>query len=137
MLLTEAIGGETSQLISRGLADVDQQGHWQPILATEVPDPSNGLVSADGQTVTWHLKPDLKWSDGSPLTSDDLKFTWEVCGAANSGCSKSAGFVDIKSVDTPDPQTIVLHYDRYYDGYKGQYKWGILPRHSPDIGLGC
>ena len=123
-----------AQLTTRGLADQDASGNWKPLLATDIPTTENGAVSADGLTVTWKLKPNLKWSDGTPLTSDDVKFTWEVCSDPASSCVKSAGLVDITSVDTPDPQTVVLHYKRLYFGYKGQFRWGVLPRHSSDVG---
>ena len=55
------------------------------MLAQELPTAGNGGLSADYLTVTWKLKPDLKWSDGEPLTSDDIKFTWEVLSNPNSG----------------------------------------------------
>ncbi|HEX7221651.1 MAG TPA: hypothetical protein VF231_00250, partial [Candidatus Limnocylindrales bacterium] len=48
---------------------------YAPDLATEVPTVDNGGVVAPGEdgdamTVTWNLRPDLKWSDGEPLTCD-------------------------------------------------------------------
>jgi peptide/nickel transport system substrate-binding protein len=123
-----------AQLTTRGLADYDKDGNWKPLLATDIPTVANGGVSADGLTITWKLKPNLKWSDGTPITSDDVKFTWEVCSDPASSCVKTAGIVDITALDTPDPQTVVLHYKRLFFGYKGQFRWGILPRHSKDVG---
>ena len=35
-------------------------------------------ISADQKTITFHLKPDMKWSDGQPLTSADVLFTWQL-----------------------------------------------------------
>ena len=67
-----------NQSVLVGLATWDAQNNLVPELATEVPSAANGGVSADGLTITWHLKPDLKWSDGEPLTSADVKFTWQV-----------------------------------------------------------
>jgi peptide/nickel transport system substrate-binding protein len=34
-------------------------------------------LSADGKTLTWKLKKNLKWSDGTPITSKDIIFTWQ------------------------------------------------------------
>ena len=68
-----------------GLVTIDEKGEFVPVLATELPTVENGGLSSDYLTVTWKLKPDLKWSDGEPLTSDDIKFTWEVLSNPNSG----------------------------------------------------
>ena len=66
-------------------------------LATEVPTTENGGVTlgegGDAMTVTWTLKPDLKWSDGEPLTCDDFlyAFEWvideENVGVITTGCT--------------------------------------------------
>ena len=55
-----------------GLVLVDEKGEFQPVLATELPTEANGGLSADKLTVTWKLQAGLKWSDGKPLTSDDV-----------------------------------------------------------------
>jgi oligopeptide transport system substrate-binding protein len=45
-----------------------------PLAAAEVPTKENGGVSADGLTYTIKLKPDLKWSDGTPVTAADFVY---------------------------------------------------------------
>jgi peptide/nickel transport system substrate-binding protein len=45
---------------------------WESHLA-ELPE-----ISKDGLTWTFHLKPNLKWSDGQPITADDVIFTLDV-----------------------------------------------------------
>ena len=43
-----------------------------------VPDAAESWdVSDDALTITWHLKDGLKWSDGEPLTADDVKYTFD------------------------------------------------------------
>jgi oligopeptide transport system substrate-binding protein len=52
----------------------------QPANKDGVPGPgiaTNWDVSADGLTYTFHLRKDAKWSDGTPITANDLKYTWE------------------------------------------------------------
>jgi peptide/nickel transport system substrate-binding protein len=103
-----------------------------PDLATTIPTTANGGVvvpgaSGDAMTVTWTLKPDLKWSDGQPLTCDDFKFTWQwVMDPANSGISTS-GYEDISSIDCPSPTSVVQHYKNVYEGYV--LISGVLPQH--------
>jgi peptide/nickel transport system substrate-binding protein len=114
-----------------GLVLVDENGEFQPVLAAELPTEENGGLSADKLTVTWKLKSDLKWSDGEPITSDDVNFTWEALSNPTSGAlSGTGGISQIESIDTPDALTAVLHYSTPYAGYLDQFASGILPRHA-------
>ena len=114
-----------------GLTMVNEKGDFYPVLATGLPTQADGGLSADNLTVTWKLLPDLKWSDGQPLTSDDVKFTWEVLSNPNSGAlSGTGGFDLIQSVETPDTTTAVVKYSTPYPGYLSQFMWGIFPRHA-------
>ena len=47
------------------------------VLAAEIPSLQNGGLAADGTSVTWKLKPGVKWHDGKPFTADDVVFNWE------------------------------------------------------------
>ena len=80
-------------------------------MAESVPTVENGGISADLTSITWKLKPGLLWSDGTPVTSADAKFTWEYCTHPEGGCAQASRYVGIKSIDTPDPQTIVITFD--------------------------
>jgi peptide/nickel transport system substrate-binding protein len=114
-----------------GLAMVDEKGNFVPVLASELPTEANGGLSADKLTVTWKLLPNLKWSDGEPLTSDDIKFTWEALSNPASGAlSGTGGISQIASIDTPDAVTAVVHYSTPYAGYLSQFIYGIFPRHA-------
>jgi peptide/nickel transport system substrate-binding protein len=63
--------------------------------------------SGDGLTYTFKLRPGVKFSNGQPMTSADVKFTFEDV----MGQKKGWGYLDaaIKKVTTPDPQTVVFH----------------------------
>ena len=64
--------------IVEGLTTTDEQMHIVPLLATEVPTLENGgvrLRGDGGMDVTWKLRPGVKWHDGKPYTSADVKFT--------------------------------------------------------------
>jgi peptide/nickel transport system substrate-binding protein len=114
-----------------GLVTIDEKGEFVPMLAQELPTKENGGLSDDYLTVTWKLKPDLKWSDGESITSDDIKFIWEVLSNPESGAMVgTTGFDQIASVDTPDDLTAVLHYSSPYPGYLDQFAYGLFPRHA-------
>jgi peptide/nickel transport system substrate-binding protein len=103
-----------SQLILAGLGRWDDKENFVPELATEVPTSENGGVSADGLTITWHLKPCLFWSDGEPLTSKDIVFTWKSeMDPANTPVSRT-GWDKIASIDTPDDSTAVVHFKELF-----------------------
>ena len=45
---------------------------------TEIPSSENGGVSDDGLVITLNLRDDIVWSDGTPITSADFKFTYDM-----------------------------------------------------------
>ena len=102
---------EAASLIVEGLAGFDEKGEVFPRLAESIPTVENGGISADLTTITWKLKPGLLWSDGTPVTSADAKFTWEYCTHPEGGCAQASRYVGVKSIDTPDAQTIVITFD--------------------------
>ncbi|OME03841.1 ABC transporter substrate-binding protein [Paenibacillus odorifer] len=64
--------GNVSSLLYASLVTVDDKGVPTPELA------ESWDVSDDQLTYTFHLRKDLKFSDGSPLTADDVAFTWTI-----------------------------------------------------------
>ncbi|MDE2481883.1 MAG: peptide ABC transporter substrate-binding protein [bacterium] len=87
----------------------DDKGVQQPMLATAVPATQNGGVSKDGLTITYHLRTDAKWSDGVPVTSKDVKWSWQAIMNPDNNIVSRHGYDEIKSIDTPDPATVVVH----------------------------
>jgi peptide/nickel transport system substrate-binding protein len=124
-----------TQLTLVGLGEWDDKGNFVAELAADVPTSANGGVSADGLTITWKLKPGLKWSDGKPLTSADVKFTWQsVMDPANIPIQKT-GYDKIASVETPDDTTVVIKFKELYPPWQTVFTQGpnnsgsILPKH--------
>ena len=66
---------DASALILEPLANYDEEGRLVPRLAEEIPTVDNGGVSEDMTTITWKLKEGVLWSDGTPLTVEDIIFT--------------------------------------------------------------
>lgn len=129
-LASAAIVRQVADATNAGLTTIDSAGNFQPVLAAELPTLENGGVSADYLTVTWRLRPDLKWSDGEPLTADDIKFTWEAVADPASGNVLSLGFELIESIETPDDLTAVIQYSTINQAYLQQFMYGLLPRHA-------
>jgi len=114
----------TAQMTLAGLGTWDAKNNLVPDLAADIPTTANGGVSSDGLTITWHLKPCIFWSDGQPITSDDVKFTWQVETDPGNAVYTRAGYDQITSVDTPDPQTAVLHFKALYPGWQTLFTAG-------------
>jgi ABC-type transport system substrate-binding protein len=86
---------------------------YEPGTTNLVPDLAQSYtISEDGQTVTFQLRPGVKFHNGRALTSGDIKWSIErVLDPATQ--SPGAGFFgSIASIDTPDPATIVFHLSR-------------------------
>lgn len=67
-------------------------------------------VAADGLTYTFKLKPNIKFHDGSTLTSADIKASYERIAHPSQGVVsiRKAAYEDIASIETPDAQTVVF-----------------------------
>ena len=101
---------ETASLILEGLAGFDEKGVVFARLAESVPTVENGGISADLTQITWKLKPGLLWSDGTPVTSADAKFTYEYCTHPEGGCAQAARYEGISSIETPDDLTVIITF---------------------------
>ena len=110
------------------LIDVNDKGEYVPVLAAEVPSVENGGVSKDGLTITYKLKKGVKWSDGQPFTSADVKFTWEALINPKNLVKSRSGYELIESVETPDDHTAVVKYKEYYAPYLTRFA-PVLPKH--------
>ncbi len=99
-----------ASMVIEPLARYDETGALVPMLAAEIPTVENGGVSADLKSVTWKLKPDLKWSDGTAVTADDAIFTWKYCTAPDGGCAQGAYFEGVTNVEAIDASTIKVSF---------------------------
>jgi peptide/nickel transport system substrate-binding protein len=91
------------------LVTLDDKGNEVPDLAQVVPTLQNRGISRDGLTITYHLRHNVKWQDGAPFTSADVKFSWQAVMNPNNNVVERRGYDQVKSVDTPDDYTIVFH----------------------------
>ncbi len=106
-----------------------QAGVW-----TEVPSPllagAPEVSERDGkQVVTYRLNPAARWSDGTPITSADFRFTWRAVVDGEDIYDKT-GYDLIESVDDSDPRTVVVTFRERYASWRGLFAaYGVLPRH--------
>jgi peptide/nickel transport system substrate-binding protein len=84
-------------------------------------------VSEDGRTVTFHLIEGAKWSDGEPITSEDVKFSLETLG--ENGLLFTGYTEGVTAIKTPDEHTVVLETKQPNARLIGDLFVYILPEH--------
>jgi peptide/nickel transport system substrate-binding protein len=122
---------EAARIFYEPLAAWDRDGNLVPVLASELPDLEKDTLSRDGKTVTWKLKPNVKWHDGQPLTADDLIFTWQYVTDPATAAVSIGSYKDM-TVEKVDNLTIRLHFDNptpfWANPFVGQ-RGNIIPKH--------
>jgi len=96
-------------IVIEPLASIDPDGNVVPRLVDEVPTLGNGGISEDLTEITWTISEGIVWSDGTPLTSEDLVFTYEYCADELTGCTGDWA-VDIDKVVAVDDRTITITF---------------------------
>ena len=91
------------QLIYEPLVRLDPQYNVVPAIA------KSWAFSADGLTLTFKLDPNAKFSTGDAVTSNDVKASFTRILDQATAAAARANFTSIKSIDTPDPQTVVFN----------------------------
>jgi peptide/nickel transport system substrate-binding protein len=99
-----AIGEVTHYNIFEGLTKINEDFSVTPLLAEK------WVFSPDVKTLTFTLKPNVKFQDGEPFSSKDVKFSFERFAGKDSTNKDKAFFASIDSIETPDPLTVVLHF---------------------------
>ncbi len=120
-----------SRVFYEPLAAWNADGELVPVLAASVPSRENGGLAADGKSVTWKLKPGVKWHDGKPFSADDVVFNWEFASNPATAAVTAGSYKDIKVVKVDDLtvrvefQTPQPFWADAFVGATGQ----IIPKH--------
>jgi len=99
---------------------------FKPYLNTDFVK-SADLTSSSPQVVTYQLQPNVKWSDGSPITVDDFMFSWQAQSGKNKKYTPASttGYEDISTITatgTPAAgQTITVTFATPYPDWKGLF----------------
>src|SRR5581483_4748383 len=99
-----------ARLCTEPLITMDPEGKWIPVLAAEVPSQRNGGLAEDGKSVTYKLKKDVKWADGSPFTADDVVFTWQFVIDPATAATTISQFAAVSKVEAIDPLTVKISF---------------------------
>jgi peptide/nickel transport system substrate-binding protein len=112
------------RLVSDFVVDHDPDLRVVPRLA------SSWDLSADGRVLTLHIRPGVRFHDGVPCTSDDVRFTYErIMDPASKAVGRVDPFLMVDKVETPDPATVRVTYREPYAPALRGWEIPVLPAH--------
>lgn len=130
------IGG----LVFASLWKLDPALRAYPDLVREVPTVENGdvQIAPDGKSMTVDVKlvPGLHWSDGEPLTADDVIFTWQAICDPALGAVAVNGFDRIRSMEKRSDAELIWTFGAATRGQCGSTTDGQTAVYAPYLQLG-
>ncbi len=108
---------EVAPLIHGFLMDADGSGRLVPDLATAVPTRENGGISADGRSVTYHLRRGVRWHDGAPFDARDVIFSFAAAMNPNNSVPDRTGFDHVAAVRALDRYTVRVTLTRPFSPF--------------------
>ncbi len=113
-----------------------------PNLIKEVPSFENGLLAEDLTSVTYNLLEGVTWSDGTPFTSADVRFTWEwqidADGAYASNSVNKTVAQTITDVEIVDDLTVTVRFNNpnplWFENHAGTSTGFVYPKHILEAG---
>ncbi|MGH9184279.1 MAG: hypothetical protein ACRD0U_00435, partial [Acidimicrobiales bacterium] len=99
------------------LMELDVEGQFvpSPVLDGEpvLTGAGTGENESEPFTTTYTISDDAVWNDGSPITSTDVRVTWEM-RMGTTGVVTTTGYDQIESIDDSAPKTAVVVWKRPY-----------------------
>jgi peptide/nickel transport system substrate-binding protein len=123
---------EAARIVYEPLASYNQAGELVPFLADEIPSQENGGIAADGTAVTWTLRPDITWADGTPFTADDVVFTFEYLRNPLVAAATAQYYSAVERVEALDNYTVKITFANPTPAWSVPFTGQtglILPRH--------
>ncbi|NDV01171.1 ABC transporter substrate-binding protein [Pseudoroseicyclus sp. CLL3-39] len=107
--------------------------HLSPTLEPQ-PDMAESWESPDPQTVIFHLREGLTFSDGSPLTAEDVVYTFETLTDPDFNAPQLTLFAPIESVEAVDELTVQFNLSAPYAPLMSYLSMGIVPSDYAESG---
>ena len=123
-------------MVRRPLTEYDAD--WRPrcFLCTELPTFENGLArevtnpeGGRGVALTYTIRPDATWGDGTPVSTEDVLFTWEVGRHPQSGVANAEMYRRIYRIEVIDEKTFTIYDEKLTFQYNTINDFRLLPAH--------
>ncbi len=98
---TDTYSGRIWDMTASGLIKLTPSGDFAPDLAEKWETP-------DDKTIVFHLNPNARFQDGRPLTSKDIRYTFESTMGDALKSPKKSGYSSIAGFETPDDHTFII-----------------------------
>ena len=126
-LMRDTTASRTNDLIYSGLVHITNN-------LEAVPDLAESWESPDPQTVIFKLRPDLKFSDGSALTADDVVFTYTTLLDPDFNAPQRALYTPITAIEAVDAQTVKFSLSAPYAPLLSYLDLGIVSKALVEAG---
>ena len=123
VLASDSASSSINGLVYNGLVRYDKNLQIEGDLA------ESWDISVDNLTITFHLRKGVKWHDGVPFTSADVKFNYQLYVDPQTLTAYAEAFKQVLRVETPDPYTFVVYYDKPYAPALISWATSIHPKH--------
>lgn len=126
---------DLADLYTETLVGLNSKNELVPLLAQRVPTRENGDISADGTTITYHLRH-ARFADGVPFTSADVLFTYRAILDPRNPVTDPDPYRRIASLTTPDTHTVLIRLKERWAAATAElfaqsdFAYGILPAHA-------
>ena len=121
------------ELLFQYLVKYDAQGRLVGDAASQVPTLANGGISRDGRTIVYHLRPGLRFADGTALTARDCAWSIDAINDPRNNVQTRYGYSTVAKAEARDDRTLVLHLRRPFAPILtlvlAPQGFPILPRH--------
>ena len=106
------------------------------MLCVTLPTIENGLAVPEktpkgkqGIAVTYTIRGDAVWGDGTPVTTKDVVFTWKVGRHPKTGVSNLEFYRSLYNIDAKDDKTFTLHFDKLTFDFSAINGFELIPAH--------
>lgn len=127
MLVNDITSYSVIYLLFESLLTVDPQLNFVPRLATQWD------ISEDFNKITFSLRQDVYWHDGTRFTADDVLFTYQLAASPKASFRFKSALADIEKVEVPGPDQFVVYYKHPMASALNFWAtFCIMPRHIFD-----
>ncbi|KAA3618877.1 MAG: hypothetical protein DWQ05_05780 [Calditrichaeota bacterium] len=123
LFIESKLGLQVADLLFLGLADLNDKSEWVPELAT------SWRHSADNLRITFYLRTDAVWADGTPITAADVLFTFELKRDKRVATPRMGETELIKEVIVENQHTVTFVFKEAYPEQMFDAASEVLPKH--------
>jgi len=113
--------GYMSSLIIKGLWEINEKGEYVPLLVKELYKEDNEEDIKYNLSANIKLKDDIYWQDGSPITAEDIRATWESVIRDESIAYDNSDYQNIKDIEIVNEKEFNIIFEQYFDNWKGLF----------------